>query len=114
MSIDRSEKNVSRLREMTNRMRLMGLDMARASGNNGSHLGGSLSAMEILAVLYGEILNYDVCNPLDQNRDIFIPSKNHCVLAHIPALAEAGFIANDEVLEFQKDGGRLKIGRAHV
>lgn len=107
MSIDVSEQNAKRLTEMAKRMRLAGLDMALASGNNGSHLGGSLSAMEIMAVLYGEVLRYDVKHPLDPNRDRFIPSKNHCVLAHIPALAEAGYISYEETLEFQKDGGRL-------
>lgn len=99
--------SIDQLVKMAERMRLDALDMALASGNNGSHLGGSLSCIEILAVLYGEVLRYDVHNPYDLNRDRFIPSKNHCVLAHIPALAEAGFIPHDEILEFQKDGGRL-------
>lgn len=102
-----SEENAKRLTKMSKRMRFAALDMALTSGNYGSHLGGSLSAIEILAVLYGAVLRYDVNNPLDKNRDIFIPSKNHCVLAHIPALAEAGFISREEILEFQKDGGRL-------
>ena len=97
----------SRLTEMARRMRLDALDMALAAGSGGAHLGGSLSCVEILAVLYGEILRFDAKNPLDENRDRFIPSKNHCVLAHIPALAEAGFVAHDEILEFQKNGGRL-------
>ncbi len=131
---DMSEQNIIRLTEMTKRMRLKGLDMALSTGNGGSHLGGSFSCMEILAVLYGEVLNLfdesELCKPgqnesdvtlckperngsndtlckLSKNRDIFIPSKNHCVLAHIPALAEAGIISQDECLEFQKNGGRL-------
>lgn len=107
MSIDCSEKNVNRLVDMSKRMRLDAMEMALASGTNGSHLGGSLSCIEIMAVLYGEILNFDVDKPLDPNRDRFIPSKNHCVLSHIPALAEVGFIGKQEILEFQKDGGRL-------
>jgi len=107
VNIDTSEENVKRLAEMSKRMRLAGLDMALASGNNGSHLGGSFSSIEILSVLYGEVMKYNVKNPLDPNRDRFIPSKNHCVLAHIPALAEAGYITYEETLEFQKDGGRL-------
>lgn len=107
MSVDVLVNNVTRLKEMAKRMRLACLDMALASGNNGSHLGGSLSCMEILAVLYGEILNINLQNPLDCDRDRFIPSKNHCVLAHIPALAEVGYISYEEILEFQKDGGRL-------
>ena len=105
--IDTSDANAKRLAEMSKRMRMAALDMALAAGNNGSHLGGSLSCIEILAVLYGEVLKYDVKNPLSPDRDRFIPSKNHCVLAHIPALAEAGFIPHEEILEFQKDGGRL-------
>ncbi len=105
--IDKSNENVKRLTEMAKRMRLAGLDMALASGSNGSHLGGGLSCIEIMAVLYGEVLRLNSEKPLDENRDRFIPSKNHCVLAHIPALAEAGFIPYEEITEFQKDGGRL-------
>lgn len=100
-------ETVLRLTEMAKRMRLDALDMALASGSGGSHVGGSLSCIEILAVLYGEVLRFDVKHPLDENRDRFIPSKNHCVLAHIPALAEVGFLPHEEILEFQKDGGRL-------
>lgn len=106
-TINVSPENAQRLSEMSLRIRLDAMDMALASGNNGSHLGGSLSCVEIMSVLYGEVLNYDVKDPLNPNRDRFIPSKNHCVLAHIPALAEAGFISREEILEFQKDGGRL-------
>ena len=105
--IDVSERNAKRLTEMSLRIRLDAMDMALASGNNGSHLGGSLSCVEIMAVLYGEVLHLDIENPLNPVRDRFIPSKNHCVLSHIPALAEAGFIKREEILEFQKDGGRL-------
>ncbi|MBQ8190002.1 MAG: transketolase [Lachnospiraceae bacterium] len=101
------EDKIKRLTELSQRIRLDALDMALASGQNGSHLGGSLSCVEIMAVLYGEILNVHPQKPLDANRDRFIPSKNHCVLAHFPALAYAGFIEHEEILEFQKDGGRL-------
>ncbi len=107
MSFTWNNDDVVALNAMVKRMRLDAMDMALASGNNGSHLGGSLSCIEILASLYGKVMNIDVKNPLDPKRDRFIPSKNHCVLAHIPALAEAGFIKRDEILEFQKDGGRL-------
>lgn len=102
-NFDSSVENAERLAEMSRRMRKAALDMALASGNYGSHLGGSLSAIEIMAVMYGAVLNFENF----AERDIFIPSKNHCVLAHIPALAEVGFIPHEEILEFQKDGGRL-------
>ncbi len=107
MSINVSAENAARLTAASRQMRIDALNMALASGNNGSHLGGSLSSIEIMAVLYGEVLRINPENPLAPDRDRFIPSKNHCVLAHIPALAMAGFIPHEEITEFQKDGGRL-------
>lgn len=106
-TIDTSPENAKRLAQMAWRMRLNGLEMAITTGSAGSHLGGSFSCEEILAVLYGEVMHFDVKNPTDSNRDRFLPSKNHCVLAQFPALAEVGFISKDETLEFQKNGGRL-------
>lgn len=103
---DYTEK-VELLTEMAKRMRLSALDMALAAGNSGSHLGGSLSCIEIMAVLYGEILQLDPKNPNWEGRDRFLPSKNHCTLAHFPALVEAGFLSREELTEFKKDGGRM-------
>ena len=104
--IDCSPVRVQELKAMVKRMRLDAMDMA-VTATNGSHLGGSLSCMEILAVLYGEIMQFDINNPAWQERDRFIPSKNLCVLAHFPALAEVGFLPKEELVEFQKDGGRM-------
>lgn len=105
--MNQSEQRVQELKEIVKRMRIDGLDMALSTGDKGSHLGGSFSCMEILAVLYAEVMNINPANPKWENRDIFIPSKNHCVLAHFPILAEMGFIEHDEIFEFQKNGGRL-------
>lgn len=105
--INQSRENIQRLQDMARRMRLDALNMALAAGDSGSHLGGGLSCIEILAVLYGEVMQYDVKDPENPLRDRFYPSKNHCVLAHFPALVEAGYLQREELLEFKKDGGRL-------
>lgn len=97
----------NKLTELSKKIRLSGLDMALNSGNNGAHLGGSLSCVEIMAVLYGEVLRINPLEPLDPNRDVFIPSKAHCVLSHIPALAEVGFIERNEIFKYLDDGGRI-------
>ena len=47
---ERAEK-VLRLAELAKQLRLDALDMALAAGSGGSHVGGSLSCVEILAVL---------------------------------------------------------------
>ena len=53
--------------------RLLGLDMVYhcASG----HLGGSFSAMDILTVLYFDVMHVDPNNPADPNRDRFVLSR---------------------------------------
>ena len=84
--VDCSVSNALRLKEMAKRMRLNGLEMAKATGERGAHLGGSFSCIEILSVLYGAVLEYNVADPKNPQRDRFLPSKNHCTLAHFPAL----------------------------
>ncbi len=105
--INQSEERIQELKEMSKRIRLTGLEMALAAGNGGSHLGGSFSCVEIMAVLYGEVLRLDPKRPEWEERDRFLPSKNHCVLSHFPALAERGYLSVEECMEFQKDGGRM-------
>ncbi len=107
MRINRSEENISRIRDMAVRMRKMALDMALSAGAKGAHIGGGFSAMEIMAVLYGEVLNVDPERPLSKDRDRLLVSKNHCTIAHFPALAERGFIKEDELSSYVKDGSRL-------
>ena len=107
MRLDHSTDNVSRIRDMAVRMRKMALDMALSAGAKGSHIGGGFSAMEIMAVLYGEVLRVDPKDPLNVNRDRLLISKNHCTLAHFPALAEKGFIKEEELESYAVNGSRL-------
>lgn len=95
------------LRQMAARMRLTALEMALGAGRNGAHLGPAMSCMEIMAALYGRVLRLDKNNPLWIDRDRFLASKAHCVLAHYTALAEAGFISREELATFEKNGTRL-------
>jgi transketolase len=84
-------------------MRLKALEMALGTGNNGSHIGGALSAMEIFATLYSTI-NVDPNNPFDENRDRVIVSKGHSVLAYYTALNKAGFLSEADLDSFDKNG----------
>ncbi len=96
-----------RLTAMAKRMRLKALDMAFHAGKAGAHLGGGLSSIEILAVLYGEIARLDCSNPYWEDRDRILISKAHCVLAYYTALNEAGFITDEELKLFEKNGSDL-------
>ena len=85
----------------------MATEMARGAGKSGCHIGGSFSCIEIFSVLYGGILNYDVSNPSWDERDRFIPSKTHCVLSNFPTLVKAGYLKEEDLPSFHKDGGLL-------
>ena len=81
------------------------VDVLRA-GNRG-HLGSAFSLVEILRVLYDDILRYDSKNPTWSDRDRFILSKGHGCLALYALLAEKGFFPEIELTRFCKSDGLL-------
>lgn len=68
------------------------------------HLGGSMSIVELMSVLYGKQLNYDPKNPRWEGRDRVVLSKGHAGPAWYSALAESGFF-DRELLLTLNDGG---------
>lgn len=71
------------------------------------HLGSALSLVEILRVLYDDVLRYDPKNPDWFHRDRFILSKGHGCLALYVILAEKGFFPQSELWRFCKKDGIL-------
>lgn len=79
-------------------------------GRQGVHLGSALSATDILAVLYSEVMAYSVSNPASDERDIFILSKGHAYIGYYATLAKAGFFTNEDIKEqFMTDNGWLPV-----
>lgn len=99
--------NIEELKALCKRMRLMGMDMALAAGKRGAHVSGSLSCMEIYAVLYGVIMNYDPANPLWEDRDRFIAGKEHARLAEYPVMAEMGFFPKEQLHTYEENDGLI-------
>lgn len=93
------------LRNRAKNIRKNILDAGFACGVKGGHFGGSLSIADIMAVLYGKIMRYDINNPSDENRDRFILSKGHCAQALYATLCEFGFITREQLLSFNANGG---------
>lgn len=98
------EYNIGKIDEMAIRMRKHALTMAYAAGPNGAHLGGGLSIIEILATLYGGIMRFRPDDPEWDERDRFILSKGHGVLAYYAALAESGFFPIEDLKKFEVNG----------
>lgn len=107
MGINCSTENVMRIKAMSKRMRKMALDMALEAGGKGAHIGGSFSCMEIMAVMYGEVLKPDAEHPKKEERNRLLISKNHCTIAHFPALVEVGYLAEDELGLYVQSGSKL-------
>ena len=71
------------------------------------HVGASFSLVEILRVLYDDILRFDSQNPRWVNRDRCILSKGHGCLALYTILAEKGFFPESELWKFCAPDGML-------
>ncbi|KAA6326650.1 Transketolase [termite gut metagenome] len=78
-----------------------------------SHIGGSLSMTDILAVLYSSVLKYDPSNPQWDKRDRFILSKGHSCVSYYSTLALCGFFSLEDLSEYGKDGSRLLSHTTH-
>jgi transketolase len=61
------------------------------------HTGGSLSCLDILNVLYNEVLNVTPESFTSPNRDRYIQSKGHCVEALYVVLADKGFFPESDL-----------------
>lgn len=72
-----------------------------------SHIGSCLSCVEVLAMLYFNILRIDPKKPLAENRDRFILSKGHAAAALYATLTQRGFFKEEILDSYCLDGGKL-------
>ena len=80
----------------------------RAIGHLGvGHVGGCLSAVELLTVLYFEAMRIDPARPKMPGRDRFICSKGHAGPAVYAALALRGFFPREWLLTLNQGGTDL-------
>jgi transketolase len=75
------------------------LDLTRHSGTGSSHIGGELSLVEVLAVLFFHTLRLDPQNPEWPARDRFILSKGHASAAMYVAMAWRGFFPRERLFD---------------
>ena len=72
--------------------------------SHGSHLGSILSCADIIATLYSDVLKYNIKNPKDPYRDIFVLSKGHAGAGLYAALAEVGFFSRNLLITHYQNG----------
>ncbi|WP_086871052.1 transketolase [Kosakonia pseudosacchari] len=71
------------------------------------HYGGSMSVVETLAVLYGEVMRVDPSDPDWPERDYFVLSKGHAGPALYSTLALKGFFPQEALMTLNENGTRL-------
>jgi transketolase len=81
--------------------------LGMAASPQGAHVGGALSAADLLTLLYSEVLRVRPEEPHWPDRDWFVLSKGHASAALYAVLAECGFIAVEELATFGQPGSRL-------
>lgn len=78
---------------------------------NVGHIGSALSIADIVAALYGGILN--IPDPSDGERDRFVLSKGHAVLAVYAALHLRGWLETTDLDTYCADGSLLGVHPEH-
>lgn len=79
--------------------RLLALEAVHTAASG--HPGGSLSAMDILTVLYFHTMRVDPKTPRDPGRDRFVLSKGHCTPALYAVLALKGYFPVEDIRRFR-------------
>jgi transketolase len=99
----------SQFQDVAQRIRRHVLRMVNTARS--SHIGTAYSMTDLLAVLYGSVLNIDPTQPDWPDRDRFILSKGHGCTALYASLAERGFFPLDWLETFYQNGSPL-VGHA--
>lgn len=89
--------NAEELKKIANDRRLDVVEMVHRS--EAGHIGGDLSVMEILTVLYYEVMNVGPEKKDDPERDRFLLSKGHCADALYAVLGDLGFFDKKELIQ---------------
>ena len=98
-------------KEFAKKIRLETLKMVYQSGS--SHISSAFSYVDILAVLYNQILNININNPEDPIRDRFILSKGHACSSLYACLALKGFFPIDKLSSYGQNNEILMNHVSH-
>lgn len=100
-----SETKIKELEQFATRIRI---ETLKEMGQLGfGHLGGAMSIVETLAVLYGAVMRIDPQNPRWEERDWLVCSKGHAGPAIYATLALKGYFPMEELLTLNQSGTHL-------
>ena len=100
--------DVSQSQSLAVKARQLRDDVIQTIGTFGvGHIGGALSVMDALTVIYYSKANIDPKNPRKQDRDRVIMSKGHAGPAMYAVLADLGYFPKEWLSTLNKNGTNL-------
>lgn len=99
-------KKIKKLEGIALETRKWVIKMTHAAGSG--HPGGSLSAVDVITVLYFHSMNHRPQDPKWPDRDRFVLSKGHAAPALYAILAQAGYFKESELIHLRKLGSMLQ------
>ena len=99
-------KDLAELEALARRGRLHVIETVSHSG--AGHVGGPLSAMDMLVALYWRVLDIRPDEPRWPGRDRFVLSKGHSSVALYTVLTMRGYFPEEELLTFDTGDSRLQ------
>ena len=95
------------LEKQAHELRKLCLDTTFWAGS--AHIGGGMSVMDMLAILYYKYMKYDVANPQWEDRDRFILSKGHSGVALASLVCHVGFDDKEKLKTFNLSNSTMGI-----
>ncbi len=99
-----NSNELKELQELANETRENVIKMVYTAQSG--HIGGALSATDILTVLYHKVMNIDPSR--DAKRDRFVLSKGHASAALYSVLSQKGFFPKEDLANFRQFGSYLQ------
>jgi len=100
-----SQKEINQLEKLATEIRLETLKEIKNLGFG--HIGGAMSIVEVLAVLYGKVMKINPKEPKWEDRDWLVVSKGHAGPAVYAALALKGYFPKEELLTLNQPNTNL-------
>ncbi len=95
------------LEKQAHELRKLCLDTTFWAGS--AHIGGGMSVMDMLTILYYKYMKYEVENPTWEDRDRFILSKGHAGVALASLVCHVGFDDKEKLKTFNLSNSTMGI-----
>jgi transketolase len=101
-----TDAQIKELEEKAKQIRRLIIQMLVKAGSG--HPGGSLSATDLITVLFFTLLKHNPKDPAWPDRDRFHMSKGHCAPLWYAVLAESGYFPKDKLMTLRQLGSILQ------